>query len=89
VGGGVSGVPALASLIVSRWQLGPDSHWLSLALLAASILLRPLFYRSICNAGKGAWRPFPTDRRGVVSLWSVGDGSERPERNEVESKDAR
>jgi hypothetical protein len=25
----------------------------------------------------------------VVSLWSVGDGSERPERNEVESKDAR
>jgi hypothetical protein len=25
----------------------------------------------------------------VVSLWSVGDGSERPERNEVESKDTR
>ena len=47
-------VPALALLIVSRWQLGPDSYWLSLALLAASILLRPLFYRSIRNVGKGA-----------------------------------
>jgi hypothetical protein len=47
-------VPALALLIVSRWQLGPDSYWLSLALLAASILLRPLFYRSIRNVGRGA-----------------------------------
>jgi hypothetical protein len=47
-------VPALALLIVSRWQLGPDSYWLSLALLAASILLRPLFYRSIRNVSRGA-----------------------------------
>lgn len=38
-------VPILALLIVSRWH--QDSYWLSLGLLAISILMRPLFYRSI------------------------------------------
>lgn len=45
-------VPILALLIVSRWELGTNSYWLSLALLAISILMRPLFYRSIRHVGR-------------------------------------
>lgn len=43
-------VPLMALLIVTRWHLDADpttSYWLSLALLALAILLRPIFYRSI------------------------------------------
>lgn len=43
-------VPLMALLIVTRWHLNADpatSYWLSLALLALAILLRPVFYRTI------------------------------------------